>query len=119
MTRVSVRNNKARGKDDERAIARKFGAKRHPADVGGPEDCEHEWLAIQVKGGLRVINSTVRQGVDSARVAAVGTTKLPICVVRDRSGTRVRDFVVLDASDFLAWHGIGGETRHPRSEPWR
>lgn len=100
------RRSQRRAKDDERDVARKFGATRHHANTGGPEDCEHEWLAIQVKGGLRVMTDTVRQGVDSARVAAVGTTKLPICVVRDRSGTRIRDFVVIDADDFISYHGI-------------
>lgn len=109
MTRVSARQNKARAKTDERDVARILGGKRHPADVGGAEDVSHESLAIQVKGGLRVMNDTVRNGLQAARVAAQGTGKLPVCVVVDRSGTRVQRYVVIGLEEFADWNGFGGE----------
>lgn len=106
-TKPGAKNNKARGKADERDVARILGGRRHPADTGGKEDVEHESLAIQVKGGMKVINETVRVGVDSARAAAVGTNKLPVCVVVDRSSTRLRRYAVLLLEDFAAWGGYG------------
>ena len=109
MTNVrrGIARNKERGKTDEKDVARILGGRRHLADTGGPEDVAHESLAIQVKGGQRVINDTVRAGVDSARVAAVGTHKLPVCVVVDRSGTRIRRYAVMLLEDFAAWGGYG------------
>lgn len=106
-TRKGIARNKERGKNDEREVARLLGGKRHPADIGGPEDVQHESLAIQVKGGSRLVNQTVRMGVDSARAAAVGTHKLPVCVLVDRSGNRIRRFVVMTLEDFSAWGGYG------------
>ena len=106
MTRVSAARNKHRGAEDERRIARLLGAVRHKADSGGPEDLHHEWLSIQVKGGLTVMNNTLRAGVESARVAAAGTTKLPICAVVDRAGTRLRYYVVLELEDFASWNNL-------------
>ncbi len=107
MTNVTAARNKARGKEDERRVARLLGGERHKADTGGPEDVSHPWLSIQVKGGKRVMTAEVRAGVESARVAAVGTTKLPICAVVDRSGTRLRDYIVIDTEDFITWFGTG------------
>lgn len=105
MTRVTASQNKARGKQDERDVARIIGGKRHPADSGGCEDIEHPELCIQVKGGLRVINDTVRNGLQAARSGAQGTSKLPAVVVVDRSGTRIRRFIVFGLEDWAAYHG--------------
>lgn len=44
MTSVKASRNKARGKADERDVARILGGKRHPADTGGDEDVEHHEL---------------------------------------------------------------------------
>ena len=101
------RNNKNRAKVYEREVAQILGGKRHPADTGGKEDVIHESLCIQVKSGLRVVNDTIREGVDAARVAAAGTGKLPVCVVVDRGGTRIRRFAVIDLGDFADWGGYG------------
>jgi len=90
---------------DERDVARILGGKRHPADVGGAEDISHPLFAIQVKGGFRVMNDTVRQGVASARIAAIGTNKLPVCVVVDRSGTRIRRYAIVPLEEFADYHG--------------
>lgn len=106
-TKPGAKRNKERGKVDERDVARILGGRRHLADSGGPEDVAHESLAIQVKGGQRVINDTVRAGVDSARVAAGSSGKLPVCVVVDRSGTRIRRYAVMTLEDFAAWGGYG------------
>ena len=106
MTRVTAAQNKSRGADDERAVARLLGGQRHKADSGGPEDVAHDWLAIQVRGGKRLMTDPVRTGVDAARVAANGAAKLPVCVVVDRAGTRIRRFVVVELADFAAWHGL-------------
>lgn len=107
-TRPGIKRNKERGKEDEREVARILGGRRHLADTGGKEDVAHDSLAIQVKGGQRVINDTVRFGVDAARAAAAGTHKLPICVVVDRSSNRLRRYAVIELTDFAAWGGYGG-----------
>ena len=107
MTRVSAKNNKQRGKADELRVARKLGCTRHPADTGGGEDLRHPELCFQVKGGLRVINSTIRDGMQAAKVEAVGLHKLPAVVVVDRSGTRLREYVVFELEPWCAWYGYG------------
>ena len=106
MTRATAAQNKARGASDERDVARLLGGRRHLADTGGPEDVAHDWLAIQVRGGKRLMTDPVRTGVDAARAAANGATKLPVCVVVDRAGTRIRRYVVVELADFAAWHGL-------------
>lgn len=103
------RASKARAKQDERDVARILGGKRHPADVGGGEDVSHPVLAIQVKGGMRVMNEVVRSGLVAARVAAGDSKRLPVCVVVDRSGTRVQRYVVIGLEEFADFHGFGGE----------
>lgn len=105
MTSVKASRNKARAKVDENDVARILGGTRHWADVGGKEDVSHPQFAIQVKGGLRVVNDTVREGVDAARAAAAGTGKLPVCVLVDRGGTRVRRFAVIPLEEFADWTG--------------
>lgn len=99
------RNNKLRAKVDERDIAKRLGGTRHRADSGGPEDIAHPWMAVQVRGGQRLMTDAVRTGVDAARVARGSAAKLPVCVVVDRAGPRLRRFVVIELDDFLAWHG--------------
>lgn len=106
MTKVSASRNKARAKIDENDVARILGGKRHWADVGGPEDVQHDRYAIQVKGGLRVVNDTMRTGLSSAQAAAVGTGKLPIVVLVDRAGNRIRRYVLMDLAEWADWEGI-------------
>jgi len=108
VTRVTAARNKHRGKVDERDVARILGGTRHLADTGGAEDVKHDLFAIQVKGGLRVLNDTVRAGVAAARVAAIGTNKLPVCVVVDRSGTRIQRYAVVPLEEFADYHGCTG-----------
>jgi hypothetical protein len=100
------RASQRRGKDDERDVARILGAKRYWANSGGPADLEHDRYAIQVKGGLRVINDTVRNGLSSAEVAAIGTGRLPVLVVVDRAGTRIKRYVVMELSMWADYEGI-------------
>ena len=107
MTNVSASRNKARSKTDEKDVARILGATRHWADTGGPEDCSHPTLAIQVKGGLRVANDTIRDGLASAKAAAVGTNKLPALVIVDRAGTRVRRYILFDLEQYADHEGYG------------
>lgn len=106
MTKVSPLRNKKRGAEDERDVGRILGATRHPADTGGKEDLEHPTLCIQVKGGLRVVTDTIREGLDAA-TAACPPGKLPVLVVVDRAGTRLRRFVVMDLGVFADWNGFG------------
>lgn len=106
MSHVTAARNKARSKDDERDIARRLGARRHLADTGGPEDCEHDWLCIQVKGGLRVMTEVVREGMASAKAGAAGKNKLPCVAVVDRSGTRLRRYIVFELDAWAEWNGI-------------
>lgn len=106
-TKPGIARNKERGKADERDVARILGGQRHLADSGGKEDVAHNDLAIQVKGGSRVMNDTVRFGVDAARAAAQGTQKFPVCVVVDRSSARIRRYAVMLLEDFAAWGGYG------------
>ena len=103
MTRVSASRNKARAKQDEKDVAEILGGTRHWADTGGKEDVEHPDFAIQVKGGLRVINGTIREGIEAAKQAAEGTGKLPLCILVDRSGTRVRRYTLTELEAFATW----------------
>ena len=105
MTKVSAKQNKARAKTDERDVAKILGGERHPADVGGPEDVRHPWLSIQVKGGLRVVNDTIRIGLAAAQ--ATTEAKLPAVVLVDRGGTRVQRFIVFELGQFADWYGLG------------
>ena len=109
MTKVTASRNRARGAQDEKDVARILGAKRHWANSGGPEDLLHDRFAIQVKGGLRVINDTIRNGLSAATVAAGSTGKLPLLVVVDRAGTRLKRYVVIDLMTWASWEGISGE----------
>jgi hypothetical protein len=106
VTKVSSARNKARGKQDERDIAERLGGRRHPADTGGCEDVEHDFLVIQVKGGLKVINNTIRDGLASARAGAAGQNKLPCVAVVDRSGTRIQRYIVFGLEEWAAWNGL-------------
>ena len=108
MTRVTARQNKTRAKGDERDVARILGGRRHAADTGGLEDCEHDWLCIQVKGGLRVVNDVFREGLNAAQCATAGKAKLPCVVLVDRAGTRVKRYIAFDLEEFAAWYGLPG-----------
>ena len=101
------RASKARAKSDERDIARFLGGKRHLADTGGPEDVQHEWLAIQVKGGKTVITQAIRDGMASAKLAATGRNVLPVLAVVDRRGSRLDRYLVFDLHQFCNWFGVG------------
>lgn len=103
MTSVKASRNKARGKADERDVARILGGTRHPADTGGDEDVEHHELCIQVKGGLRVANDTIRNGLKAAQQKEGG--KLPALVLVDRAGTRVSRYILFDLQEFANWRG--------------
>ena len=99
------RASKARGKADERDVARILGGKRHPADSGGDEDIEHSIISVQVKGGVRIVNGTIRAGLDAA-TAGAAPGKLPVLVLVDRAGTRIRRFAVMDLGVFADWLGV-------------
>ena len=107
MTKVSAARNKHRGAQDERDVAQLLGATRHWADSGGKEDCSHPVLAIQVRGGLRVANDTIRDGLASAKAAAAGTSKLPCVVLVDRAGTRVKRYILFDLAQYADHEGYG------------
>ncbi len=114
MTRIQTadrskrgRTSKNRGKVDEREVARILGAVRHPADTGGDEDLRHEVLSIQVRGGLRVVNETIRDGLAKAQATTEG--KLPVLVLVDRAGTRIRRYAVLELGQFADYNGFGEE----------
>lgn len=104
-------NSKLRGKRYERDVAKIFGATRHKADTGGLEDLEHPILSIQVKSGLRLVNDTIRTAVDAGRANTQG--KLGCAVLVDRSGPRIREFIVFDAREFAAWCGFGVSDEQP------
>ena len=106
MTKVSAARNRARGAQDEKDVAKILGAKRHWANSGGPEDLEHDRFAIQVKGGLRVINDTIRNGLSAATAAAGDSGKLPILVCVDRAGTRLKRYVIIELGTWCDWEGI-------------
>jgi len=102
----SSRSNKQRGKSYEREVAKRMGGTRHVADTGGPEDVEHELYAIQVKSGLNVCNQILRDGMASAKAAAVGKNKLPCVVLVDRKPTRLGYYIVFELDPFADWHGL-------------
>ena len=104
---------KSRGKADERWVAKILGGARHPADTGGGEDVHvspgvaTQGLCVQVKGGQRLLNDTIRSGLDAAR-AAMGPTELGCLVVIDRpAGRKTRAVVVFDLIEFARYHGYG------------
>ena len=100
------RNNKARSKAAEREVAKRIGGRRHLADTGGPEDVEHPWLACQVKSGLNVCNNSIREGMASAKLAALGKNKLPCVVLVDRKPTRLGYYIVFELDPFADWNGL-------------
>ena len=108
MTRVSAAQNKARGKVDERDIARRIGGKRHPADTGGDEDIEHPEYCVQVKGGLSCVTQVMRDAMASAKAAANYPAKLPAVALVDRRGTRLARYIVFDLDQWCAWNGYPG-----------
>lgn len=101
------RNSKARGKVDERDIARRMGGTRYKADSGGGCDIEHETYVIQVKGGSTVTTAAIRDGMAAAKAAAIGSTKLPCVALLDRRGTRNQRYLVFELDAFCAFHGLG------------
>ena len=103
---TASRNNKKRSKIYEVEVARRIGGRRHLADTGGPEDVEHDWLAVQVKSGLAVTSEALRTGMSSAKVAAVGKNKLPCVVLVDRKPTRLGYYIVFPLDEFAAWYGL-------------
>lgn len=103
---IASKNSKSRSKTYEREVARKIGGRRHLADTGGPEDVEHEVLAVQVKSGLNVCNQILRDGMASAKAAAVGKNKLPCVVLVDRKPTRLGYYIVFELDPFADWHGL-------------
>ena len=101
------RRSKSRGKADERYAAKILGGTRYPADTGGGEDVHVEGLCVQVKGGMRVLNETIRTGLDSARSTA-SPTELACLVVVDRpSGRKTRSVIIFDLLEFAHYHGYG------------
>ena len=103
------RLNKSRAKAYEREVAVTLGGRRHPADTGGAEDVEHADFAIQVKSGGTVATNALREGMASAKVAAVGSLKLPAVVLIDRRGNRLGRYIVFELEAFAAWHGYGAD----------
>ena len=103
------RNAKARGKQDERDVARIIGGKRHVADSGGCEDVEHPELCVQVKGGGQVVTNAMREGLQSARAGALVSKKLPAVVLVDRRGTRIQRWIAFPLEEWADWHGYGGQ----------
>lgn len=118
MTKVTAKRNKARSKVDENDIARRLGGKRHWADTGEKEDIEHPTFSIQAKGGVRVVNNTIREGLDAARSVANGQGKLGCLAIVDRSGSRLRRFVVFDLDEFADFHGMGWNPDSPLGYTW-
>jgi hypothetical protein len=115
VTKVSASNNKARGKADERKVAELIGTTRYPADVGGPVDLvpvAGYWP--QVKGGLRVVSEFQKRALDGARAAATADPAGIGCLfLVDRSGPRVRTFVLFDANEWAAREGLGAALNEP------
>lgn len=103
-----AKNNKARGKQDERDVARILGGKRHPADSGGAEDVAHGWLTIQVKGGATVTTAPLRDGLAAAQ-SCNPPGKLACVVLIDRRGTRLKRYIAFELEEFAGWNGIQGQ----------
>ena len=101
------RASKSRSKQDERDVARILGGTRHLADSGGPEDVLHELYAIQVKGGLAVVTTAMREGLASARAAAANNAKLPAVVLVDRKGGRIQRWMCFPLEEYADYHGHG------------
>ena len=101
------RRNQSRGKAYERDIAERIGGKRYPANVGGPCDIEHNLFAVQCKSGAKVVTEIIRDGVASAEAAAVMSGKLPLLVIVDRRGTRLKRYAVMPLEALIDWRGGG------------
>lgn len=101
------RNNRNRGKLYERDVAERIGGKRYPANVGGPCDVDHPLFAVQVKSGGAVVTEVIRQGMNAAELAAVIANKLPLLVVVDRRGTRLKRYAIMPLEAFVDLHGLG------------
>ena len=101
------RRSQSRGKAYERDIAERIGGKRYPANVGGPCDIEHGLFAVQCKSGAKVVTEVMRDGMASAEAAAVSGNKVPLLVLVDRRGTRLKRYAVLPLEAFIDLHGLG------------
>ncbi len=102
------RRSKQRGKSDERYANKALsGNGRYPADTGGLLDVDHDWLAIQVKGGAQPAKA-LREGLQQAQAGSpVG--KLPCVVIMDRSGVGVRRYIAFDLAEYADWNGLGND----------
>lgn len=104
------RNNKSRAKGYERDVARIVGGIRYPADTGGTaKDVESADLVLGVRSNAVPLNKRIVESLDAARVDAALSHKLGGCVYVDRSGTRLRRFIVFDLDDYAEWCGYGGD----------
>lgn len=99
-------SNKRIGKEAERRAAARLGAKRYPADTGGPIDAESATLAIQVKSSLRWPSDALLDALDTARRGAPNG-KLGVALLERRygQGKKRRAVVVVDADDWVEWFG--------------
>lgn len=98
------RNNKSRSKNMERQVAKIVSGKRHLADTGGLEDVEHPDFSIQVKSGIKLVNKTLKGGLDAVKVHVETTKsgKLPMLVAVDRDSKKLRYFAIFELESFIA-----------------
>lgn len=100
------RNNKARGKADERRWLAVVGATRFPADTGGKLDGRFDGHAVQIKGGPVVASAVMRQALAEARAGA-GPGELPCVGLVDRRDRLIQEWICFPLREWAAWHGYG------------
>lgn len=102
------RNNKSRGKNDERDFLRRLGGTRFAADTGGKLDGVVDGMAIQVKGGPTVASIIMRQAMDQAKAGAADYPgHLPTVGLVDRRSRPNRYWICFELDAFANYHGYG------------
>lgn len=91
--------NRQRGKNTERALAKKLGCKR--VGILGSEDLQHSVFSFEVKSRKTFVASSWM--LQAIRNCPKG--KCPALIVHVHGRDHNNDFVMMKMSDFEAWLG--------------
>ncbi|MFH0901320.1 MAG: hypothetical protein V2A73_11895 [Pseudomonadota bacterium] len=97
----------ARGKEHERALARRLGGKRVGNTGKATADVQAGWLCVEAKSRRRPLPAEIRDAIGQA-VKAAKPEQLAIAVFHQLHCRHDDDVVMLRLSDFEAWFGDVG-----------
>jgi hypothetical protein len=91
--------NRQRGKNHERAIAKRLGGKR--VGIFGGQDVEHDLYSIEAKSRQKFVAT----GWMDQAVRNAPANKIPVVIVHVTNQRRDNDLVMMRMKDFEDWHG--------------